>query len=35
MALPEAVADPAVFLCSLSASFINGISLVIDAGQVN
>jgi NAD(P)-dependent dehydrogenase (short-subunit alcohol dehydrogenase family) len=35
MALPEEVADSVVFLCSPSASFINGISLVIDAGQLN
>ncbi|KAL2820107.1 oxidoreductase [Aspergillus granulosus] len=35
MALPEEVADAAVFLCSPSASFINGTALVIDAGQSN
>ncbi|KAL3439732.1 oxidoreductase [Aspergillus insuetus] len=35
MASPEEVADSVVFLCSPSASFINGISLVIDAGQLN
>ncbi|KAL2826931.1 oxidoreductase [Aspergillus pseudoustus] len=35
MALPEEVADSAVFLCSPSASFINGTVLVIDAGQSN
>ncbi|KAL3455036.1 oxidoreductase [Aspergillus heterothallicus] len=35
MALPEEVADSAVFLCSPSASFINGTALVIDAGQMN
>jgi NAD(P)-dependent dehydrogenase (short-subunit alcohol dehydrogenase family) len=31
-ALPEEVADSAVFLCSPAASYINGASLVVDAG---
>jgi len=31
-ALPEEVANVAVFLCSPSASFMNGMGLLIDAG---
>ncbi|KAL2831387.1 oxidoreductase [Aspergillus cavernicola] len=31
-ALPDEVADSAVFLCSPAASYINGTSLVVDAG---
>ena len=31
-AVPEEVADASVFLCSPAATFINGESLVIDAG---
>ncbi|KAL3451072.1 hypothetical protein BJX65DRAFT_293688 [Aspergillus insuetus] len=31
-ALPEEVADVAVFLCSPAASYVNGASLIVDAG---
>jgi NAD(P)-dependent dehydrogenase (short-subunit alcohol dehydrogenase family) len=31
-ALPEEVADVAVFLCSTAASYVNGASLIVDAG---
>ncbi|KAL2799481.1 NAD(P)-binding protein [Aspergillus keveii] len=31
-ALPEEVADVAVFLCSPAASYVNGASFIVDAG---
>jgi 3-oxoacyl-[acyl-carrier protein] reductase len=30
---PEEVADSALFLCSERASFITGVTLVVDGGQ--
>ena len=32
-AIPQEIADSAVFLCSDRASFITGTTLVIDGGQ--
>lgn len=32
-ATPEEVANVAVFLCSPSSSYVNGIGLIIDAGM--
>jgi NAD(P)-dependent dehydrogenase (short-subunit alcohol dehydrogenase family) len=34
MGRPEEVADAALFLCSPKASFIQGISLVVDGGYI-
>ena len=33
MAMPEEVAEAILFLCQPSATYINGINLVIDGGQ--
>ena len=32
-ATPQEIADSAVFLCSDRASFITGVTLVVDGGQ--